>query len=95
MLRYFFDIDGRPADEEGVHLPDMNAVRAEAFSAAGEMLRELDGALSGEEWVMRVTDESRRPVLTLQFRAIEHAPVACFTETGASRDTWAEQRSHP
>ncbi len=73
MVRYFFDVDGEPADTDGLRLLDMNAVRAEAISAAGEMLRELDGALSGEEWVMRVTDESRRPVLTLQFFAIEHA----------------------
>ncbi len=73
MLRYFFDIDGEPADSDGLDLLDMSAVRAEAIRAAGEMLRELDGALPGEEWVMRVSDDRRRPVLTLQFRAIEHA----------------------
>jgi hypothetical protein len=73
MLRYFFDIDGEPADTDGVDLVDINAVRAEAIRAAGEMLRDLDGALRRGEWVMRVTDESRRPVLTLQFRAVEHA----------------------
>ncbi len=76
MLRYFFDIDGEPADTDGVSLLDMDAVRAEAISAAGEMLRELDGALSGESWVMRVTDESRQPVLTLRFSAVEHAQKA-------------------
>ena len=72
MVRYFFDIDGEPADAEGLDLIDMNAVRVEAISAAGEMLRELDGYLPRQEWVMRVSDESRRPILTLQFRAIEH-----------------------
>ena len=73
MLRYFFDIDGEPADSDGLDLLDMSAVRAEAIRAAGEMLRDLDGAFPGEEWVMRVSDESRRPVLTLKFWAIEHA----------------------
>jgi hypothetical protein len=72
MVRFFFDIDGEPADTDGLDLLDMSAVRAEAIRAAGEMLRDLDGAVPGE-WVMRVSDESRRPVLTLQFRAVEHA----------------------
>jgi hypothetical protein len=73
MPRYFFDIDGARADNDGLELLDMSAVRAEAVRAAGEMLRELDGTLPGGEWVMRISDESRRPVLTLQFFAIDHA----------------------
>ena len=36
------------------------------------MLREWDGDLPGNEWTM-VVNEADRPVLTLQFRAIEHA----------------------
>jgi hypothetical protein len=75
MLRYFFDIDGEPADTDGLDLVDMSTVRGEAIRAAGEMLRDLDGALPDGEWVMRVSDESRRPVLTLQFRAVEHAKL--------------------
>jgi hypothetical protein len=47
-------------------------VRAEAFRAAGEMIRELEGELP-QEWVMTVTDEAGQPVLTLRFSAIEPA----------------------
>ena len=76
MIRYFFDVEGEPADADGLDLLDMSAVRVEAIRAAGEMLRELDGTLPGGDWVMRVSDESRRPVLTLEFRAVEHVPPA-------------------
>ena len=74
MPRYFFHLhDSRDIrDHEGVDLPDMQAVRAEAIRAAGEMLRDLDGRLTGEEWRMDVTDEAGQPVLTLHFSAIEH-----------------------
>jgi hypothetical protein len=37
------------------------------------MLRDLDGAFTGEEWRMDVTDEAGWPVLTLCFSATEHA----------------------
>jgi hypothetical protein len=73
--RYFFHIhDGRDSpDQEGVHLPDLHAVRPEAIRAASEMLRDLDGALTGEEWTIKVTDQASQPVLTLRFSATEHA----------------------
>jgi hypothetical protein len=70
----FFHVhDGcdRP-DLEGTDLPNMRAVRPEAIRAAGEMLRDLDGASSGEEWRMEVTDGAGRPVLTLRFSATAH-----------------------
>ena len=72
--RYFFQIHDSQTipDPEGVELPDMAAVRSEAIITAGEMLRDLDGALSGEEWRMEVTDEGGQPVLTLRFSATEH-----------------------
>ena len=73
MPRYYFDVDGAPDDDDGVELPDFPAARAQAIIAAGEMLRDLDGALI-EDWIMRVTDEARQRVLTLHFRAIEHDP---------------------
>ena len=75
MPRYFFHIhDGRDApDQEGVYLPDREIVRSEAIRAASEMLRDLDGALVGEEWAMNVTDRAGQPVLTLRFSATEHA----------------------
>jgi hypothetical protein len=75
MPRYFFHIhDSRDIpDRDGVDLPDLKAVRGEAIRAAGEMLRDIDGAFSGEEWTMQVTDEAGRPVHTLRFSATEHA----------------------
>jgi hypothetical protein len=75
MPRYFFSVhDSRDMpDRDGVDLPDLKAVRAEAVRAAGEMLRDIDGALTGEEWIMEVTDEAGRLVLTLRFSATEHA----------------------
>jgi hypothetical protein len=75
MPRYFFNIhDSRDMpDRDGVDLPHLKAVRAEAIKAAGEMLRDIDGALTGEEWIMEVTDEAGRLVLTLRFSATEHA----------------------
>ena len=72
MPRYFFHVDGEPPDSDGLELPGIEAVRAEAIRAAGEMLRDIDGEFDGAEWAMRVTEDDR-PVLTLQFRAIEHA----------------------
>lgn len=73
-LYYFHVHDGRERGEPiGVELPDPQAVRAEAIRAAGEMLREAEGALTGEKWMMDVFDEDGRPVLTLRFSATEHA----------------------
>ncbi len=74
MPRYFFHAyhERDLPDEDGVDLPDMQTVRVEAIRAAGEMLRDLGGAFPGEEWRMVVTDEERRPVLTLRFGASEH-----------------------
>ena len=74
MPRYFFHVhDGQDSiDQAGLELPDPQTARAEAIRAAGEMLRDLDGALSTGEWRMDVTDESGQPVLTLRFYAEEH-----------------------
>ena len=72
MPRYFFHVEGESPDSDGLELADIAAARAEAIAAAAEMLREWDGDLPGNEWTM-VVNEADRPVLTLQFRAIEHA----------------------
>lgn len=42
MPRYFFNtVDGRRyPDEDGMELPDLNAVRARATSVVGELLKE-------------------------------------------------------
>lgn len=73
--RYTFTIhDGGP-DTEPVELdfPHLNAARAEAIRAAGEMLREIDGSFSGHEWRMEVKDDAGKRLLTLRFRAEENA----------------------
>lgn len=74
MPRYAFIIhDGGPdSDPLELDFPDVRAARAEAIRAAGEMLRDLDGTFSGEEWRMNVIDESGKRLLTLRFCAEEH-----------------------
>jgi hypothetical protein len=67
-----FSVDGEPPDRDGLELPDLDVARSEAVRAAGDMLRDIDGEFDGEAWAMRVTEDDC-PVLTLQFRAIEHA----------------------
>jgi hypothetical protein len=75
MARYYFHIeDGKSyPDHEGVELPDIKAVRAEAIRASGEMLRDHGISLwDGEEWEMRVVDHAGEPVMTLKFSAAQH-----------------------
>ncbi len=74
MARYYFNInDGTDLpDVEGLEIADLNRARAEAIRAAGEMIRDLPGKFDGQEWVMEVTDQSKRPVFTLRFTATEH-----------------------
>jgi hypothetical protein len=73
MPRYFFDVfDGvHSPDPDGTELADLSAVKSEAISTAGAMLRDIDGHLD-TEWRMEVTDEGGRPVLSLRFSAIQH-----------------------
>ena len=75
MARYFFHIkDGRDIpDRDGVDLPDMKAVRSQATATAGEMLRELDGTFSDEDWRMNVANEAGQLVLTLRISATAYA----------------------
>jgi hypothetical protein len=72
---YFHIVDGNfSIDPEGVDLPDMAAVRAEAIASAGSILRDagLDGWV-GEEWQMHVVNEAKVTVLKLTFAAIQYA----------------------
>ncbi len=74
MPRYYFSIhDGvtEQPDTIGTSLANPRAARSEAIRAAGEMLADVDGNLTGEEWRMTVTDENGSVVLTLRFSAIE------------------------
>jgi hypothetical protein len=67
MPRYYFDIASERPDATGVELPDRTKARAEAIRAAGEILRDIDGALSTREWAMTVRDESGAVILQLRF----------------------------
>ncbi len=66
MPRFFFHDTGQ-ADREGVDLPDRKAARDEAIRAAAEILKDIDGAFSGKQWVMTVEDEAGNFVLELTF----------------------------
>lgn len=71
MPRYFFNVhDGRNiVDDIGTEIADLEGVRDEAVSTAGELLRDGAGVdlWSGEEWKMVVTDQDGNEVLTLRF----------------------------
>ena len=69
MPRYFFHVhDSHDViDAEGSHLEGPEAARAEAVTAAGEMIRDLGGRFwSGSDWSMRVVDEDDRTICTLR-----------------------------
>ena len=70
MPRYFFSVrEGRDIpDEEGLVLEGPEEARAQAVTAAGEALRDLDGRFwQTAEWQMRVTDEEGVTLCTLRF----------------------------
>jgi hypothetical protein len=71
MPRFFFSVDEERADTAGVDLPDRVAARGEAIRAAGEILRDIDGNLAGDEWKMIVRDESGAVLLELRFSVRE------------------------
>jgi hypothetical protein len=75
MPRYYFRITGSLHTEikrEGLELPDKQAAWAEATTACGELLRDIDGALKpGDTWQMMVTDEAGRDIYQLEFRTRE------------------------
>lgn len=76
MARYFFHIvDGDISiDTEGTELPDLEAARSEAISAAGEILKEAGvNGWKGIEWQMHVTDDSNKTLLKLVFSAEQTA----------------------
>lgn len=72
MSRYFFHVsDGTEhIDREGVELSGPDQARIQAVVASGEMLKDLDGGFwKGEDWQMRVVDETGGAVCTLRFSA--------------------------
>ena len=73
-MRYYFNVlDGKDIiDDEGLELPDLDAVRREAIRASGEMIRDGGPVLwSGQDWRMVVSDQSGREVLVLCFSTTE------------------------
>jgi hypothetical protein len=76
MPLYFFNvIDGEfLVDEEGADCLNMKAVRNQAITTAGAILRDKGRDYPvGEEWQMHVTDERKKTVLKLRFSVDEPA----------------------
>ncbi len=71
MPKFLFSIAGEARNAFPVDLPDRKSVRGEAIRAAGEILRDIDGALKKKEWRMVVRDESGEQVLELLFSVKE------------------------
>jgi hypothetical protein len=74
MPLYFFNFsrgtapEPHPFKNEGLELPNNDAAWAEATTACGEKLREIDGALRpGGGWKMEVTDASGKTIFVLKF----------------------------
>lgn len=70
MSRYYFHIrDGVDVpDLEGTELPDIGAMRSRALERAGEMVKHLGEQFwEGQNWELRVEDESGEEVLALMF----------------------------
>lgn len=80
MPRYYFHvIDGRDIpDDHGTELPDDVAAKAEARSAAGDLIRDIGPTLwDHDTWQMNVVDEIGRRVLTLNcsISSVEPTPT--------------------
>ena len=73
MPRFFFSVDEERPDTVGVDFPDRETARGEAIRAAGEILRDIDGAFAGQEWRMVVRDENDVVVLELRFSITDRA----------------------
>jgi hypothetical protein len=71
MPKFFFNVDEERPDSVGVDFPDRKTARGEAIRAAGEILRDIDGAFTGQEWKMVVRDERGEVVLELRFSVTE------------------------
>lgn len=74
MARYFFNVRddaGKVHDKEGIDLPDIRAARAEAETAAREMIAEM--VLRGvpiDHGIFEVCDEERNVLFKLPFREV-------------------------
>jgi len=76
MPRYYFHVsDGQRFDDlQGTELPDLAGARKEALRFASGLLTDTKPDLwTGEEWTMRVTDDTDLTLFTLMFVATNAA----------------------
>lgn len=79
MPRYFFHVfyEGElsQTDAEGVELANDDAAWAEAASACGQMISDIDGSMRpNASWWMEVADANGKRLFRLTFRAEREAP---------------------
>jgi hypothetical protein len=69
MARYYFSLrNGRLFDDiDGLELPDIAAVRAEAVAFARDLMRLDYDRRDWSQWIVRVTDENHNVVFDLPF----------------------------
>ncbi|HEX3496642.1 MAG TPA: hypothetical protein VHT02_05635 [Methylocella sp.] len=69
MALYYFSIanDHRFNDTDGLELPDLAAVRAEAIGFARDLMLMEPARREWSSWAIQVTDEARIMVLNLAF----------------------------
>ncbi len=95
MPRYFFHVDdGRLApDRVGLDLPDLEAVRGEAVTAAGSMICEAQNTFweHRRPFVMHVVDSDHRLLFTLAFEVRVPSGEARFVP----RSSESEEPSAP
>ena len=68
MARYFFDWrdnENFDEDDEGVELPDLQAVKVEASRSLLERARDIMPGLDRHSLSIEVRDESGRPLLSI------------------------------
>ncbi|NVN84643.1 MAG: hypothetical protein HXX15_01030 [Rhodopseudomonas sp.] len=76
MPLYFFTVsndDRVNSHSDGIDFPDLDSVWIEATKSTGELLREINHVVSpGPVLRMEVSDETRKPVLSLRVIAELH-----------------------
>jgi len=69
MPRYYFNLENeRPFhDVDGLELPDVDAVRAEAVAFARDLMRLAPERRDWSHWAVCVTDDAQKPAFTMAF----------------------------
>jgi uncharacterized protein DUF6894 len=78
MPLYFFHVRHleMKLDHEGLELPDVHAAWHEATTAAGELLKEMDGDLRpGRDWCLQVADEFQNTLLEIHIKPVAKVPL--------------------